>query len=113
MNRHTAGGPAENETRLSWFNSETKPSATTQTRKRLARMCRSTGTCGCRLAPHAQSYLDLTVPKFTCSPAMPPMPLVSNANSDRAPAGIDSERFEEGATLRKRIAAVGWVGSTP
>ena len=113
MKRHMAGGPAENETKLSWFNSDTNPSATTHTRRRFTRMCRSTGTCGCRLAPKAQSYFDLTVPKFTCSRAMPPMPLVSNANSDRAPTGTDSVRFEEGAVLRKRIGAVICAGSAP
>ena len=56
---------------------ERKPSAFTQTRRRLTKTWRSTGTSGFRFAPSTQSYLELTRPRSTHSRAMPPLPLVS------------------------------------
>ena len=76
-NFQTAGGPAWNDTKFLKSSGERKPSALTQTRMRLAKTCRSTGTVEFRFAPSAQSYLEFTRPKSTHNRAMPPMPLVS------------------------------------
>ena len=83
---------------------EMKPSALTQTRMRLTKIWRSTGTVGFRFAPRTQSYLEFTRPRSTHSRAMPPMPFVSKTNASGA-GSWDSGAGGCGVGGRKRMAA--------
>src|ERR1035437_9685088 len=97
----TAGEPALNDARFLKSSGERKPSAFTQTRMRLTKTGRATGTAGLRFAPRTQSYLEFTRPRSTHSRSMPPRPLVSRTRSEAWGFG----REAEGLDARKRIVA--------
>jgi hypothetical protein len=99
-NCQVAGGPASNEARFFAFSGERNPSALTQTRMRLTKIQRSTGTLAFKFAPRTQSYLEFTRPKSTHIRAMPPMPLVKRTRSED-----ENEDEDDGEGDRKRIAA--------
>ena len=96
------GRAGQNEARLLKSSGEMNPSALTQTRMRLARMWRSTGRLGCRLAPRAQSYFELTAPRSTHSRAMAPRPLVSRTT--RSGEETQARRWPLRSPGRKRVA---------
>ena len=81
---------------------EIKPSAVTQARIRLMKICRSTGKLGCRLAPRTQSYLEFTRPRSTQSRAMPPRPFVSRTRS------VSRGSAERDGSPRNLISASTW-----
>ena len=99
-NCQVAGVPASNEARFFAFSGERNPSALTQTRMRLTKIQRSTGTLAFKFAPRTQSYLEFTRPKSTHIRAMPPMPLVKRTRSED-----ENEDEDDGEGGRKRIAA--------
>src|SRR5882724_5628747 len=104
MNCQTAGEPALNVARFLKSSGERKPSALTQTRMRLTKTWRSTGTDGFKFAPRTQSYLEFTRPKSTQIRAMPPMPFVNKTKAS-GDGSLEFGTGSAGSGARKRTAA--------
>ena len=101
------GRSGSNEARLLKSSGERKPSAFTQTRRRLTKMWRSTGKSGFKFAPRTQSYLELMRPKSTQIRAMPPRPFVSRTRSlecgvRSAERGVGGQKTNRGGNILRR-----------
>ena len=103
MKRQCVGAAVSTDTKFEASRGEMNPSALTQTRMRLAKTCRSTGTSGWRLAPRRQSYLEWIRPKSRQSRAMPPRPLVSKTVVFWGSGGTDGK--SDGTVSRYRRVA--------